>query len=307
MKIIKITILFALLGLLSTQVAESQVTIGADKRPNESAILEFVQNVADNTSNKGLLLPRVRLTDIAASAPMSKMDTAMMVYNKTQGGTVDKDVYINNGFGWRGLSLDNAPSAGQYLVLGSNLKPTWRTIPVPQPVDGVYTLMSSRSYNLYEMRTFQENNSPWLHFGDTIHVRPTHTINRMVMTVQVLMNKEYDPANPVGWVEYEGGVFVDDFDNPQDSRTGKLVYQNFNTERTYVPVTLHFVVENLTAGNKDVVIKFRRKGSENFNGILYIGYDERVPPTAPTGNVNLFNTSSSISMQFYEEKASVPL
>lgn len=301
MKFLYNSILAGIFAAAPLLTANAQVVIGADKEPNPSALLEFVENKADSTSNRGILLPRVQLSGLANPAPLSRNVMGMMVYNKYQ--TVDKDVYVNDGNEWKPLTLKPASTSGQYLVLDADLKPAWETVQMPPVETGVYTLMNSQSRNMYQMYTFQNNSPIWFTFGDTINVVPRHRENRLIVTVQVLLNKEYDSSNPAGWIEYEGGVFIGDYENPKDSRTGKLAFQSFNNSRTFSPVTLHFVVENLDLGEQKLVVRFRRTASQGFNRLLYIGYDEHTSGTA-TGNVNLFNTSSSISMQYYEDKSS---
>ncbi|MDU1905370.1 MAG: hypothetical protein E6772_11350 [Dysgonomonas sp.] len=303
MKRTYIYIIATLWGLATFPLIQAQVTIGADKKPNPGAFLEFVENLADSTSNRGLLLPRVRLNAIADATPLTNKVEGMLVYNKTQNASVNSDVYINDGTNWNSLLLPTPSAAGQYLVLNSSLEPEWRTINLPQPVPGVYSLMNSDSRNLYSMLTINSDNSPWLKYGDTITVKPRHATNRMVITVQVLFNKEYDPANPTGWVNYDAGLFINDFTTPVDVRNQTLTYQSFNNSRVYSPVTLHFVVTNLTAGEQKVLIKFKQLNSENFDGILFVGYDSTTPPGVP-GDINLFNTSASISSQYFEDKSS---
>jgi|GEM_PF-3412421 len=290
-------------GLVVSPLIQAQVTIGADKKPNPSAFLEFVENLADSTSSKGLLLPRVRLNAVSDASPLTNKVKGMLVYNKAQNANVTNDVYINDGTNWNSLLLPTPSAPGQYLVLNSNLEPEWRTISIPEPVPGVYSLMNSDSRNLYSMLEIQSDDSPWLRYGDTIKIRPQHATNRMVITVQVLFNKEYDATNPTGWVNYDAGLFINDFTTPVDIRNETLVFQNFNDSRIYSPVTLHFVVTNLTAGEQKIVLKFRRLKSENFDGILFVGYDSTTPPGIP-GDINLFNTSASISSQYFEDKSS---
>lgn len=291
---ISILVVTCFLFVISTQ---AQVTIGLSKIPNSAALLELVEN-PDNTSSKGLLLPRVTLNAVTNEVPLSRHVEGMMVYNI--GDNISRDVYINNGTKWHPLGyLPQATQSGEYLSLDANKNLIWREITVPTPVTGVYTLMNSVSSNLREIREIQADQSPWMPFGDTIRIIPRHAKNKLIVTVQVFMNKEYDAANPTGWINYSGGIFIDEF-QALGVRDGTLSYQDFNKSRAASLVTLHFVVEDLSAGIKNLLVKFRRDNSFNFNGILYIGYDDR----NPGNNLNFFNTSASIAVQYYEDKSS---
>jgi len=290
---ISIFIVIYFLSVISTQ---AQVTIGLSKTPNSAALLELVE-YNDDSSTKGLLLPRVRLKDVTDPDPLSKHVEAMMVYNI--GSDISNDVYINNGSKWHPLGyLPAATKSGEYLSLDANNNLTWTEITVPTPVSGVYTLMNSTSTNLQQIREIQEDQSPWIPFGDTIRIIPRHAKNKLIVSVQVFVNKEYNSQHPTGWINYSGGIFIDLLSLGYRSET--LSYQDFNKKRTCSLVTLHFVVEDLTAGIKNIQVKFRREDSFNFDGILYIGYDDR----NPSDDLNLFNTSSSISVQYYEDKSS---
>ena len=290
-------IIFIIISLVYTNRVHSQVTIGMSKIPNSAALLELVE-YTDDSSGKGLLLPRVRLQGNTNAAPMSAHVPAMMVYNIDE-TSIGKDVYINNGQRWHPLGYLPTPTQeGDYLSIDSSGEPTWRPITVPPPTPGIYTLLNSTSYNLYEIREIENDNSPWFPFGDTIKIMPRHAANRLIVTVQVLVNKEYSSTYNTGWVNYTGGIFLND--QLQDYRDETLVYQSFNNKRTLSLVTLHFVVENLPAGLQNLRVRFKRNESQNFNSILYIGFDNR----EGDNSLNLFNSSSSISVQYYEDKSS---
>lgn len=293
---------FALAGNM-----KAQVTIGMNKAPNLAALLELAQ-YDDNTSSMGLLLPRLGLQGVSNAAPLSKHVPAMMAYNNNNAVSgLNKDVYINNGTLWHPLGyLPAATNAGQYLSLDNSLNLTWIDITVPSPVEGVFTLLNSQSDNRQEMHTYQGDELPWRKYGDTIKIIPRHKENRLVITVQALMNKEYDSGNRSGWINYTWGIFLNEVNSGRllDSRNGTLVFQSFNqTVRTYSLETLHFVVENLPAGEQNILIAMRRTDSSpGYNGILYIGYDGVGDDDEQ--NPNLFNTSASVSVQYYEEKSS---
>lgn len=289
--------IFAITSFLSVITVQAQVTIGLNKTPDSSALLELVDNI-NNTSSKGLLLPRLTLDAVTDEAPLSRHVEAMMAYNI--GNNISKDVYINNGNKWHPLGYLPSPTqSGQYLSVDASNNLIWKEITVPTPPTGIYTLMNSISRNRYEIREIDEDQSPWIPFGDTIQIIPRHAKNKLIVTIQVFFNKEYDANHPTGWINYSGGIFISNL-QALGVRNGTLSYQDFNKSRTYSLVTLHFVVEDLAAGIQNIVVKFRRDDSYNFNGILYIGYDDR----SPSDQLSFFNTSSSISVQYYEDKSS---
>jgi len=55
--------------LLLTTPLKAQVTIGAQKDPDKNALLDLKQDNADNSSTKGLLLPRVKLNSTGDVMP----------------------------------------------------------------------------------------------------------------------------------------------------------------------------------------------------------------------------------------------
>lgn len=285
--------------------AQAQITIGMSKAPNPSALLDLTDNIS-NISTKGLLLPRVRLSTIVQPTPQSEHVRGMLVYNLTDDADIKEDAYINSGFGWYPLyNLPTGTAAGDYLSFNNAGSLIWRTITVPQPIPGVYTLKSSKALNREQIYVIDrdEVESPWFTFGDTLSVMSYHTQNKLIVTVQVLMNKQYDNSATDGWLSYSGGIFAStDQQNPIDYRDGTLIYQALNdNDVTYSLVTLHFVLENIPVGENKYTIRFKRNDSYNFKGLLQIGYDQRLGDDG----LNLFNTASSVSSQYYEDKSTI--
>lgn len=102
---IKKAILFFSLAL-TAGTAKAQVTIGSNYTPNQNALLELREN-ADNSSTKGLLLPRVALTSTTSASPMTAFSSGMIVYNTATAGTSPTNVipgfYVSDGTKWIGL------------------------------------------------------------------------------------------------------------------------------------------------------------------------------------------------------------
>ena len=89
-------LLLAALALLPWK-GFTQVGIGTNT-PDNSAMLEVA------ASNKGLLIPRVSLTDPQLAAPLPAHVAGMMVYNTNSNEKVKPGFYINNGTSWAGIS-----------------------------------------------------------------------------------------------------------------------------------------------------------------------------------------------------------
>jgi hypothetical protein len=100
------TILF--LFLLTTSISFAQVGIGTTN-PNPDALLDLT------TTDQGLLLPRVILTDSTSAAPLTAHVAGMFVYNTTTSGNVSQGVYYNDGISWRRLN-----SAARGWLLNGN-------------------------------------------------------------------------------------------------------------------------------------------------------------------------------------------
>ncbi len=98
MKTTKILISICVVLFLTTIQMTAQVTIGSQNAPNASAVLDL------QTTNKGLLLPRVALTSTTAATPLSAHVAGMTVYNTATVGTGNNAVapgqYYNDGTKW---------------------------------------------------------------------------------------------------------------------------------------------------------------------------------------------------------------
>jgi hypothetical protein len=88
----KKNLILVLLLLVAAIGAQAQVLIGAEGTPDPTAVLEL------RSTNKGLLLPQVRLD---AADDVSKLTTpvaGMLVYNRT--GALQHGIYFWNGEVW---------------------------------------------------------------------------------------------------------------------------------------------------------------------------------------------------------------
>lgn len=101
----------ALIMLMWSVLGFAQKGIGTNS-PNASAALDI------NSTNKGLLIPRVALTGTAAAAPLASNVAGMIVYNTATVSDVTPGYYFNNGTGW--LRLANSTSGDLRLVSATN-------------------------------------------------------------------------------------------------------------------------------------------------------------------------------------------
>jgi hypothetical protein len=90
----KMMFLMLTLMVLSAASMNAQVTIGSDQEPDESAVLDL------QSTDKGLLIPRVALTAVNSATPLTSKVAGMVVYNTGTGGVADKGVYYNDGTNW---------------------------------------------------------------------------------------------------------------------------------------------------------------------------------------------------------------
>lgn len=75
--------------------------------PDSNALLDL-KNQADNSSTKGLLLPRVALSSTTLATPMSQHVAGMSVYNTATADDVMPGYYINDGTKWVRSGSDGA-------------------------------------------------------------------------------------------------------------------------------------------------------------------------------------------------------
>lgn len=109
----------------SVCTANAQVTIGSDKQPESGSLLELKEYEAttdNDTSKKGFIYPRVRLTDKSELFPMyDELDTdyitnknsiktkhtGLTVYNVKESGVFTTGLHVWNGTEWR--KVENSP------------------------------------------------------------------------------------------------------------------------------------------------------------------------------------------------------
>ncbi|MDP2175818.1 MAG: hypothetical protein Q8K70_07915 [Bacteroidota bacterium] len=110
----KYLILVLILGLFS-QRANAQIKVGDNPTTiNANSVLEL------ESTNKGLLLPRVALTGTSSASPLSAHVAGMTVYNTATAGNVTPGYYFNDGNAW--IRIGNAADASKWTNDPSNTR-----------------------------------------------------------------------------------------------------------------------------------------------------------------------------------------
>lgn len=100
---------FLLAAVLFGTVVSAQVKIGGtDGTPNVNAMLEI------ESTNKGVLFPRLALTSLSSEAPLSNHVEGMIVYNTTVDAVenLTSGLYQNDGTQWKRLIAEGDEALG---------------------------------------------------------------------------------------------------------------------------------------------------------------------------------------------------
>ncbi len=107
----RLTKLFFMALLLLPVALSAQVTIGIDRAPQKGALLQL-QNLPDGNSTKGLLMPRVTITDLTSLADINKGQAVrpdpaehvgLVVYNPIEGRGICSGLFAWTGTQWQYL------------------------------------------------------------------------------------------------------------------------------------------------------------------------------------------------------------
>lgn len=107
--------------VLVTAVSQAQIKVGDNPTSiNESAVVDI------QSTNKGLLLPRVALTSTTVFAPLAAHVQGMQVYNTAITGDVTEGVYYNDGTKWV-KAVTGAVATEPWNVVGTTTPATLNT------------------------------------------------------------------------------------------------------------------------------------------------------------------------------------
>lgn len=152
-----------------TSILTAQVTIGSTEAPVEGALLDL-KNQPNGTSNKGLGLPRVVLTDINKLYPMlpigysseeNEKHIGLVVYNQSYcDGKFNKGVYVWSGDKWQPIldkpvfatpSVNVVGESNDFIDIPSGLDARGASIPAINIAwGGLPTFLPTGSYTNYE-------------------------------------------------------------------------------------------------------------------------------------------------------------
>jgi hypothetical protein len=133
---------------MSVRVFSQAIGIGASVfTPDPSAMLEV------QATNKGILIPRVALTQTTSSSPITSPATSLMVYNTATVNDVTPGYYYWDGSQWVRL-LDGSSSSDGWLTLGNaGTNPATHFVGTTDSVDLVF-----RTNNTEKMRITASGN-----------------------------------------------------------------------------------------------------------------------------------------------------
>jgi len=313
-----IALLCIFLSIFSLNKGYGQVTIGSEIEPDTDAILDLKEN-QDGSSEKGLLLPRVNLISPTNAFPLSQHIAGMLVYNKTDNdaNNIRPGVFYNDGTQWKRIDILPGALANQVLSVDENLQPTWGELDIPNQTSVGYVMKQFTVSNIsngasgarftsnagYGITTVNHDLvSPWvkLTLKDSFAVTPEHSKNRLIVTMQAMVQTDADGStNHAGWVDFAGAVFMNSklkvVKLSQFSHTGRYAFDIF---------TMYLIVEDLPVGvlqQLDLAVARINSGSRvAFTESIGIGN----PASTIVNNLNSFMAKPFISIQYYEDPSS---
>ena len=134
---------FLLAAVLFSAVASAQVKIGGtDGTPNPDAMLEV------ETTDKGVLLPRVELESTTSASPLSNHVAGMTVYNTATAGNVTPGQYYNDGTKWNRIVNSNEVPAGVTITADNGLTKTGDNIQLGGDLENATAITTTATYTL---------------------------------------------------------------------------------------------------------------------------------------------------------------
>lgn len=149
---------------LTTLQIQGQVKIGDNPNTiNPNSLLEL------ESTNKGLLSPRVTLTSLASAAPLTApVPAGMLVYNT--GGSLANGFYYWNGSAW--VQVNSSQNSRNNFVLVKSASD------FPAPVGGIITLAAGVTYEINGSITLTNRinlNNAWLRGLDAVNDQLIYT------------------------------------------------------------------------------------------------------------------------------------
>lgn len=134
---------FLLAAVLFGAVASAQVKVGGtDGTPNPDAMLEI------ETTDKGVLLPRVELESTTSASPLSAHVEGMTVYNTATAGNVTPGQYYNDGTKWNRIVNSSEVPTGVTITADNGLTKTGDNIQLGGELDDVTAITTTATNTL---------------------------------------------------------------------------------------------------------------------------------------------------------------
>lgn len=291
---------------MSVQTSMAQVTIGTDTPPDPDALLDMKVTSA-GVSNKGLLLPRVNLIAPTNPSPLTAHVEGMLVYNKISNANIQPGVFYNTGDHWERIDILPGAGPGQAIMSDNARQPRWGALDFPDQSSVGYVMRKftvsdelegavfygNLGYDVTEQNfTYDEDYWAGLNTNTPFSVTPGHTKNRLIVTMQTMIQSNSQQNNP-GWVDYAGGVFINNA-----LKVVKLGQFSHTGNYAFDIMTMYLIVEDLPLSvAQDVKIAVTRLNS---------GHAETVGIGTPviTTNLSNFMAKPFISIQYYEDPSS---
>lgn len=113
-----LSLVMIIIAMVWGSVAQAQIKVGSNPlNLNPDAVLEI------ESTNKGMLFPRVSLTSTVSPAPLNGFVSGMVVFNTNTINDVAPGIYYSDGFKWLKITagtLSESPIAGWSLTGNAN-------------------------------------------------------------------------------------------------------------------------------------------------------------------------------------------
>jgi len=310
-------LIIAVVFAVAMQTLNAQVTIGSQEPPHPDALLDLKSTTDGSLSAKGLLLPRVRLSALTNPSPLVQHVEGMIVYNIDE-TNVKAGLYYNNGSSWVNIDPLAGGKVNQALVSGADLQPAWGVLDFPDAGSIGFVMKKFAVSNNSTGKVFIRDSgyevtvenyqygtaaNDWfkLQMQTPFSVRPQHSKNRLIVTMQTIVQSNNHASNVIynkGWAEYAGGVFINDL-----LKVVKLNQFSYSGTFPFDTMTMYLIVEDLPVNVDQAVdigvVRLKTRSEElNLPEQIAIG----VPSSDPgIDNLNNFMAKPFISIQYYED------
>lgn len=169
-------------ALLSFNISYAQQGVSINStgaNPDSTAMLDV------NSSNRGILIPRLNLTNTSSALPLTTPTTSLLVYNQATAGDVTPGYYYWNGAAWTRLATGSGASG--WLTNGNTLTGTLPASPNEffGSINGGDVIFKANNYEYLRLNTSgyfgvgTNNPQSLLHIRGNSPVFRVHTLTNM--------------------------------------------------------------------------------------------------------------------------------